>query len=225
MTDYRMFEALAAPRNSKGRLVPAPQGAPLIAALVDRSGSMQSCRAAMEDGLNGFIADQAGRPGGAAVTLAQFDTTYENVWPVQDIAGAPRYALVPRGQTAMLDAVGEFITETADALGDDTEWRKVICVIVTDGMENASKEWTRDAVADLIYYWRESYRWEFIFLGANIDAVKTANTFGIPEDSALTFDTKHAKQTYQVLGKTVTAIRDSKPAGFTEQDRRKALGQ
>ena len=207
--------------NNSGQLVPARQGDTLIAALVDRSGSMGTCRAPMEDGLNGFIADQPG----AAVMLAQFDDFYELVWPLQAIEGAGRYTLVPRGRTAMLDAVGEFITEVADALGDDTEWRKVICVIVTDGAENASKEWDRQAVTDLIAYWRDSYQWEFVFLGANIDAVATAKTVGIPKDSALTFDTKAARASYQVLSKTVTAIRDSKPAGFTEQDRRRAIGQ
>jgi hypothetical protein len=227
MSDWTThFEALPPQHaNSKGQLVPARQGATLIAALVDRSGSMAMCLAPMETGLNDFVRDQAGLPGGAAITLAQFDTVYELVWPMQDIAGAPRYKLQPRGQTAMLDAIGEFITEIADQLGDDTEWRKVVCVIVTDGAENASKEWTRDAITDLIAYWRDSYQWEFVFLGANIDAVATAESFGIPKDSALTFDVKHTKASCALLTKHVGTLRAGRPAGFTEQDRRKALGQ
>jgi len=211
--------------QSKGALIPARQGATLIAALVDRSGSMSICRTEMEAGLNAFIDDQRAIPGGAAVTLAQFDTEYEQVWPVQDIAGAPHYVLKPRGGTALYDAMGEFINDTSDALGNDTEYRKVVCVVVTDGDENGSKEWTKDAISDLIYYWRENYHWEFIFLGAGFDAVKMAEGFGVPKDSALKFDTKHARASYQVLSKHVGTLRAGKPAEFTTDDRRKALGQ
>lgn len=200
-------------------------GAPLIGILVDRSGSMAGCLDDMELGLNEFVREQAELPGDAAVMLSQFDTLYESVWPIRPAKGAPAYRLQPRGRTALLDAIGEFINEIADTLGHDETYRPVIACIVTDGLENASKEWTRPAVNDLIRYWRDTYRWSFVFLGANMDAVAEASTFGISKNAALTFDTHHARGSFQVLSRHVRELRAGQAAAFTEQDRRKAIGQ
>lgn len=200
-------------------------GAPLIGILVDRSGSMASCLDGMQTGLNEFVREQAELPGDAAVMLSQFDTLYESVWPIRPAKGAPAYQLQPRGRTALLDAIGEFVNEVADTLGEDERYRPVIACIVTDGLENASKEWTRPAVRDLIAYWRDNYRWSFVFLGANMDAVAEAGGFGIGKNAALTFDTRHARASYRVLSRHVRELRAGHAASFTEQDRRKAIGR
>ena len=113
----------------------------LIAVLVDRSGSMAQWREDMEGGLNAFVESQASEPGEAEITLAQFDTRYELVWPLGPIKDAPKYALMPRGGTALLDAMGRFITQVGEELTQRDEADrpgKVIVCIVTDGLENSS---------------------------------------------------------------------------------------
>jgi hypothetical protein len=209
--------------RGRGGLPDVKPGAPLIGILCDRSGSMAACLDEMQSGLNEFVREQAAQPGDAAVMLSQFDTMYETVWPMQPARTAPYYRLSPRGRTALLDAIGEFVGDISDTLGDDEQYRPVICCIVTDGAENASKEWTRQAVADTIAYWRDNYDWQFVFLGANIDAVVTAGTFGIPAEHALTFNTKRGKRSYALLSEHVNTLRAGHDAAFTEQQRRKAI--
>lgn len=119
-------------------------------------------------------ASSAAEPGQCEVTLAQFDTEYEVLYPPTDIAAVPEFVVDPRGRTALRDASGRFITEVGQlaALPEDQRPGKVICLIMTDGHENASEKWTWEAVKALITQQREVYGWEFIFLGANIDAVE-----------------------------------------------------
>ena len=147
----------------------------LVAALLDRSGSMQDSKELTEDGWRELINTQRSEPEYCEVTLAQFDTEYEVLYPPTAIAAVPEFVLVPRGGTALLDAAGVFITEVGDqlaALPEDQRPGQVICLIMTDGMENASHQWTWEALKALIIQQREVYGWKFIFLGADIDAVE-----------------------------------------------------
>jgi uncharacterized protein YegL len=205
--------------------LPVRSGATLVAMLVDRSGSMSSSLDEMESGLNSFITDQAALPGSGAVMLAEFDDRYEVAWPMQPLSGAPRYYLRPRGRTALYDAIGRYIGDINERLGQENEYRPVIVVIVTDGAENASHEWDLPTVKEWIKHQREVYGWTFVFLGANLDAVRTATRFGIPEQAALTFDTRHGRAAYRLLSKHVADVRKGNKAGFTKQDRQKAIGR
>jgi hypothetical protein len=150
----------------------------LLAVLVDRSESMASCRSDMEGGLNTFLESQAQQPGLLDVTLAQFDTEYEIVFaPTRFTGMGLRYILVPRGNTALLDAMGRFITETGEALAikpEDERPGKVIVCTVTDGEENSSVDWGKDDVKKLVEQQHDQWQWEFVFLGANMDAVAEA---------------------------------------------------
>jgi uncharacterized protein YegL len=202
---------------------PVPVGATLVAVLVDRSGSMAQCRDEMERGLNDFVADQATLPQAGAFMLGQFDDCYEVVMPMRPITGVPTYRLRPSGRTALYDAVGKYITNVNERLAQDNTYRPVIMCIITDGAENASKEWTLEAVQKWIEHMRTVYGWTFVFLGANIDAVKTAAKMGIPTENALTFDTKRGKESYQLLSKHVGEIRKGRHAEFSADDRRKAI--
>ena len=205
--------------------VPVPAGATLVAVLVDRSGSMAQCRDEMESGLNNFVVDQASLPSAAALMLAEFDDRYEIVWPMQPISVAEgrHYYLRPGGRTALYDAVGRYITDINERLSKDNTYRPVVVCIITDGAENASKEWTREAVQKWIEHMRSVYGWTFVFLGANIDAVKTGTGMGIPQENALTFDTSRGKQSYQLLSDHVRAVRDGRRAEFSADDRKKAI--
>ncbi|MEB4208950.1 vWA domain-containing protein [Mycobacterium sp. 94-17] len=197
----------------------------LIAVLVDRSGSMAQCRDDWEGGLNTFVESQAEEPGDAEITLAQFDTEYELVWPLRPIKEAPPYTLVPRGATALLDAMGRFITGVGERLAKRDEADrpgKVIVCIVTDGMENSSMDWTRDQVKALVERQCSTWQWEFVFLGANMDAVQEGASVGIPQKSSLTFDAVNARAAYSMASGYVSAVRGGAPATFSDEDRKSA---
>lgn len=197
----------------------------LIALLVDRSGSMARCRDDMEGGLNAFVENQASEPGDAEITLAQFDKMYELAWPLGPINDAPKYTLMPRGCTALLDSMGRFITEVGEELAKRDEADrpgKVIVCIVTDGLENSSVDWTRDGVKALVERQRSQWQWEFIFLGANMDAVQEAASVGIPQKSSLTFDEANARDAYSMTSNYVSTLRGGCEAEFSEQERKSA---
>jgi hypothetical protein len=198
----------------------------LIAVLVDRSGSMAQCRDDMEGGLNTFVESQAREPGDAEITLAQFDTKYEPVWPLSPIKDAPKYTLIPRGCTALLDAMGRFITEVGEELATRDEADrpgKVIVCIVTDGLENSSKDWTRDKVKALVEQQCSQWGWEFVFLGADMDAVQEGASLGIPQTSSLTFDKANARDAYSMTSNWVSTVRGGGKAAFSEEDRKSAV--
>jgi uncharacterized protein YegL len=198
----------------------------LIAVLVDRSGSMAQCREDMEGGLNAFVESQASEPGDAEITLAQFDTKYELVWPLGPINDAPKYTLMPRGCTALLDAMGRFITQVGEELAKRHEVDrpgKVIVCIVTDGLENSSVDWTRESVKALVEQQRDQWQWEFVFLGADIDAVQEGASVGVPQKSSLTFDKANARDVYAMTSHWVSTVRGGGKAAFSEEDRKSAL--
>ena len=200
-----------------------------IGILVDRSGSMQACKDDMEGGLNAFIEDQAQQPGSAELSLAQFDTEYEVVHDFMAIQKAPKYELMPRGRTALLDASAPFIFTLEN--NSRRYWKMmdqgtVIINIVTDGLENASREWTdKSRVKKLVEHQKRKYGWKFIFLGANMDAVDEGDALGIDADASLTWSPDNPKVAYSMAGNYVTAVRSGEAAGFTDEDRKRALSK
>ena len=204
----------------------------LVAALLDRSGSMQDSKELTEDGWRELINTQRSEPEYCEVTLAQFDTEYEVLYPPTAIAAVPEFVLVPRGRTALLDAAGVFITEVGDqlaALPADQRPGQVVCLIMTDGMENASHQWTWEALKALIIQQREVYGWKFIFLGADIDAVEVGERMGVDRRYAMTFDKRsHAgnRAAYARASSMVSGFkRDYLDEGFTDDDRARAMGE
>ncbi|MBN8210169.1 VWA domain-containing protein [Bacillus sp. NTK071] len=161
--------------------------------LLDRSGSMAGLELDTIGGFNGFVRKQCEEEGETLLTTVLFDDQYEVLW---DGVDATKVVLTDqdyyvRGMTALLDAVGKTVVTVGKRLSETPEHRKpekVIVVITTDGMENASLEYTHEKVKELIEHQRESYNWEFIFLGANIDASKEAANIGIVEEDAYQFE-------------------------------------
>jgi len=163
----------------------------LIAALLDRSGSMQTIADDMRGGFDSFIAAERGQPGTTLVTLAQFDDRYDVVYQNVPIDAVPSLGLEPRGMTALLDALGRFVTEVGDglaALPEDERPGEVTVLVMTDGYENASAEWTVEAVRALIAQQESVYEWDFVFLGANMDAVEVGEKLGFAPGKSLTYD-------------------------------------
>jgi uncharacterized protein YegL len=160
--------------------------------LLDRSGSMSGLESDTIGGFNGFIKKQSQLEGETKVTAVLFDDSYEVLWDGIDAKKAKltdkNYYV--RGCTALLDAVGKTILDIGYRLSktnEDERPGKIIFVITTDGMENSSREFTYGKVKELIKHQQEKYHWEFIFLGANIDATKEANSIGIDLDNAYEF--------------------------------------
>jgi hypothetical protein len=191
-----------------------------IVAVLDRSGSMISCKAEAENGLNHFVDSQKQQPGDALFTLVQFDTEYEFVCQGRPIKECEKFELIPRGMTALLDAVGRAINETGSRLSAIDESHRpglVVFVIVTDGGENSSHEFTRTQIKDLIERQQKDYNWQFTFLGANQDAFAEAASIGISKSAAANYSTRNSEGAYAALSANVTRMRRSSAQGQTVQ--------
>jgi hypothetical protein len=197
----------------------------LIAVLVDRSGSMESMHDEMTKAIRIFLREQANQRGKAQVSLSQFDNYYDDVYSLVEISEVPDYILKPRSSTALLDAMGKFITDTGkelDTREENDKPGKVLICVVTDGYENSSKEWTHAMVKHLVEQQQNDYQWEFVFLGANIDAVQVAQGLGMRANSAMTFTPDSAPVAMASMSNYASRYRADGQASFSEEDRRKA---
>jgi uncharacterized protein YegL len=199
-----------------------------IVLVVDRSGSMDCVREDAEGGINTFIEEQKKHEGDATLTLVQFDTKYEFVCrgtPIQDV---PHYTLVPRGMTALLDAVGKAINETGERLSTILEKDRpglVVFVVMTDGLENSSKEFTKSQIKEMISRQQDQYRWQFTFLGANQNAFREGEGVGIRNDAAANFAPENSRNAMKAASANVCRMRASFSVGeevvnsYTDEER------
>ena len=162
-----------------------------IVFILDRSGSMSGLEYDTIGGFNGFIKKQA-ETGQTSLTTILFDDKYEILYNGIDARNAllTEAEYFTRGSTALLDAVGKTINDVGRRLGETPECLrpgKVIFVITTDGMENASQEYSYDKVKKMITHQTEKYKWEFIFMGANIDVVNEGKRLGIKAERSFEF--------------------------------------
>lgn len=166
-----------------------------ITMILDRSGSMASIRTDVIGAVNKFIDDQKSVPGECTFTLVQFDDkdpyeVIQNQVRMSEARHLTAETFAPRGNTPLLDAIGKGIASLGDdlrKLPEASRPGKVIFVVETDGQENASKEYTRQQVADMIKLQTETYKWQFVFLGANQDAIATGAGMNIAQTSSLTY--------------------------------------
>ena len=187
--------------------------------ILDRSGSMSGLESDTIGGYNAMLEKQKKESGEATVTTVLFDDKYELLHDRTDLKGiAPitdREYYV-RGCTALLDAIGKTIQKIANVqkhTSPENRADKVLFVITTDGMENASREYTYDKIRALVERQKQEYGWEFLFLGANIDAISTARRFGIGADRAVNYhaDSAGTRLNYDAVGKAVSAVRAGRP--------------
>ena len=186
--------------------------------ILDRSGSMAGLESDTIGGFNGLIAKQKKEDGECYVTTVLFDSVCETVHDrvrLAEIAPMTDKDYSVRGCTALLDAVGSTIRHIVGihkyARPEDVPEHTVF-VITTDGMENASRTYSADKVKKMIGHEKEKYGWEFLFLGANIDAVSTASRFGIGEDRAVDYlaDGQGTGVLYDTVSEAVVNLRRSK---------------
>ena len=167
-----------------------------ISFLLDRTGSMEEVRCDTIGGFNAFLKDQQQGTDDCAFTLVQFDSmdpqeVVHHVVPIGQVKPLTQETFVPRSTTPLLDALATLIISTGERLAAMPEADrpgKVIVVILTDGLENASERYTRAQVMAMIQHQTEVYGWQFVFLGADQDAIAEARAIGIAVNKAMTFD-------------------------------------
>lgn len=165
-----------------------------IACVVDRSGSMASICTDAIGGFNTFLASQKAQPGSTKFTLVLFDDQYDvvhNGSDIQVVENLNTSTFVPRGSTALLDAIGKTIDDIGARLSQTPERErpgKVILAILTDGEENSSEVYTPEKVESMLRHQQEKYQWEVVFLAANQDAIMAAKKLAIPSENAFNFN-------------------------------------
>lgn len=192
-----------------------------ITLVLDRSGSMGAVKEATVEAFNGFVTSQRSGVGVARMSLVQFDDQYEPVFraiPLAEVVPLTNETFQPRGSTALLDAMGRTIVETGERFRNMPEHERpgtVLFVTLTDGQENASRQYTLHQINDLIARQRDAYQWEFVFLAANQDAIAAAAQMGIQAGQALTFSHSAggAAACFEALDEQVHELRRARAAG------------
>lgn len=184
--------------------------------ILDKSGSMSGLEKDTIGGYNSMLEKQRKVNGVCVITTVLFDNRYELLHDRIDIRAVrpiTEKEYFVGGTTALLDAVGSTIHKIGTAqknTAEDYRAEKVMFVIITDGEENASRSYSAKRVKEMIQRQKECYGWEFIFLGANIDAVETAGRFGIDADRAVDYvpDAAGTELNFRVMSETVAAFRE-----------------
>lgn len=182
-----------------------------LVCIIDRSGSMASIAGDAIGGFNTFLEEQKKQPGTTKVSLVLFDHEYMMPVKNEDILNVKPLddkVYVPRGSTALLDAVGRTINETGaelSSLHEEERPDNVIICILTDGYENASKEFKRDQIKKMIEHQKEKYSWDFIFLAANQDAFAEGGSIGIDIQDSYNFvsDSKGTTEAFKLMSDIV----------------------
>ncbi len=194
--------------------------------ILDRSGSMSGLESDTIGGFNSMLQRQKQESGLAYVTTVLFDTRFDRIHDrlrLDQVAELTAKDYVPRGCTALLDAVGDTIRHIAAihryARPEDVP-EKTVFVIMTDGMENASCRYRLDEVRKMIRHEQEKYGWEFLFLGANIDAAETAGTMGIRADRTANFnpDDVGMELSFHAVSEAVCAVQSRAPLSPSWKD-------
>lgn len=188
-----------------------------IVFILDKSGSMSGLESDTIGGFNAMLIKQQLLEGEAVVTTVLFDDKYELLhdrFDLQDIRALTAKEYFVEGSTALLDAIGKTINKIVNVQRNTALTKKadkVLFVIITDGLENASQEYSAQQVKGMIQVEKEKYGWEFIFLGANIDAVATARSYGIDGDRAVNYhaDAKGTTVNYESVSEAISELRSS----------------
>ena len=202
-----------------------------ITVILDRSGSMEARRTDAIGGFNALVDDQKVQPGSAALSLVLFDTSYHVSFTAKapvDVPALTMETYTPSGGTALLDAMARTIHATGQRLAAMPAAErpgKVIVVIITDGEENSSREFTYPQVNEMICHQRDAYKWEFIFVGTNQDAIASASKIGIQPGSALRYGTSGRAMglAMDVLAESLSERRAGRLGEFSDAARSAAM--
>jgi uncharacterized protein YegL len=197
-----------------------------IAVLLDRSGSMSTIAKDIIGGFNTFVKDQKKLKSEATLTLCQFDTEYETIYhtvPVKEVKNLTDKTFIPRGGTALNDSLVVLINETGKelaALSEDQRPDKVIVLVISDGEENSSKEYSRwsggdEKLSKLVTEQETKWNWQFIYIGANQDSYKESASKGMSNAFNFEANSRGVDVMYSSLSATVSNFRNT---GIVETD-------
>lgn len=183
--------------------------------ILDRSGSMKGLESDTIGGYNGMLEKQKKEDGQVLISTVLFDDQIEVLHdriPIEQMKPITEKEYFVRGCTALLDAIGGTIRRIRDLQKETAKEdrpEKTLFIVTTDGLENASKKYTMEKVRKMVEKQREKHGWEFVFLGANMDAIQVANSFGIKKSHAATYscDALGTGLNFQVLSKIVSCAR------------------
>ena len=195
-----------------------------IVAILDRSGSMSSVRDDAIGGFNTFVDTQRELPGETNVTVVLFDDRYDFLYngvDIKKVEPLTTETYVPRGMTALLDAIGRTISSVGERLAKTKPSKrpsKVLVAILTDGQENSSHEYTREKVFDMIEHQRNRYSWEFVFLAANQDAITTGQSLGVHYNQAFAATPDGTRTAYAMMSASAVSFRTTGNISFDGLD-------
>lgn len=183
-----------------------------IYCVIDRSGSMQTCKTDTIGGFNAFLSEQEPE---TFISINLFDNEYKELYrgPVKDAEPLSNKTFVPRGSTALLDAIGQTIKKAEGT---------PIIVILTDGDENSSCMFNTNSIKELIEE-KTKLGWKFVFLGANQDAIMTANNFGISKSAALTFSPENVGSAIRSMSSAIKRSRCGQQVEFSQEERQESI--
>lgn len=188
-----------------------------IIAITDRSGSMDRIKKDAIGGFDSFIADQRTQPGNARVTSVIFDTAVETQYTALPISEVPSLVLEPRGSTALYDAIGQTLSVHGERITKEAWAHLVIVVIITDGEENASREYTQARIKEMITHAQE-HEWKFVFLAANQDAFAAGASMGVSASTTMGYETTTigTRSAYASASSMTKGLRAASRAAFTK---------
>jgi len=184
-----------------------------IVCVLDRSGSMAYIADDAIGGFNEFLKQQQELPGEAKMTVVLFDGQYEIMYDgvdVKDVKELDNKTFVPRGTTALLDALGKTINAVGERLAKTPEEDRpehVIFMVLTDGLENASKEFTNDQIHDMIEHQETVYSWKFVYLAANQDAFVVGNQLSFTNSVNFKYDKVGTRSLFTAHSNVVSCLR------------------
>ena len=189
-----------------------------VICIIYRSGSMDEIKSDAIGGFNFFVKSQKEFEGETALSLILFNNNYNVVYDGRDIKEVPMLdekSYIPKGTTAMLDAIGTTIDRVGERLCETSEAErpeKVIVAILTDGLENASKEYSYEQIAAKVKLQQETYNWDFIFLAANQNAVVAAEKIAIRQEDSANFEasSEGTSEVFNLMEKMVSHKRRKK---------------
>jgi hypothetical protein len=199
-----------------------------ISVVQDKSGSMATVWDETIKGFNGFLDEQKKTPGKCTFSLMQFDTEFNMLYDTEDIhniKSLTHQTYMPNGYTALLDAIGRTIITTGqklENLKEEDRPARVIVAILTDGEENSSKEYAgemgRSKIFEMIKHQTDTYKWQFVFLGANQDAIQSGANIGVASVNAISTSNtgRGVTAAYAALSSNTRRYRGSDPADTTK---------
>ncbi len=201
-----------------------------ISIVLDKSGSMRNISSSIISGFNEFINDQKKVKGKATITMAQFNQDYtllHDFEPIKTISELTVSQFQPSGMTALLDAMGKTMEDVRlkiKTMKKEEKPNKVIFVFITDGLENCSSKYKKEEINNMINTQKDEEKWEFVFIGANQDAIQEGSHMGIRANSSITFSATDvgAKMVFSSLSESMSSYRScvDNAYSFSEKDRK-----